>query len=59
MDIDINTVRGLITALMMFAFIGMVFWAYSSKRRSAFQEAASLPFDEQDQQASSTKGDKA
>ena len=41
---DINDLRGLSTALMLIAFIGVCFWAYSKKRKSAFEEAANLPF---------------
>lgn len=44
MDIDINTVRGLLTLLLLLAFIGLCFWAYSRKRHDAFSEAANLPF---------------
>lgn len=42
MDIDINTIRGLITTVLLVCFIGMVFWAYSSKRKNDFTEAAAL-----------------
>ncbi|MCP5166817.1 MAG: cbb3-type cytochrome c oxidase subunit 3 [Pseudomonadales bacterium] len=41
---DINDLRGLSTAFLLFAFIGLCFWAYSSKRKKAFDEAANLPF---------------
>ena len=41
---DINDLRGISTAFLMFAFIGMCFWAYSKKRKKAFEEAANLPF---------------
>ncbi|WP_020409774.1 CcoQ/FixQ family Cbb3-type cytochrome c oxidase assembly chaperone [Hahella ganghwensis] len=41
---DINTVRGIITILLMVTFIGLVIWAYSSKRKKTFDEAANLPF---------------
>ena len=41
---DINDLRGLSTALLLFAFIGLCFWAYNSKRKKAFDEAANLPF---------------
>jgi len=45
---DINDLRGLSTLFLMIAFIGLCFWAYSSKRKKAFDEAAQLPFaDEQ------------
>mgnify|MGYP001812333359 CR=1 FL=1 len=41
---DINDLRGLSTALLMITFIGMCFWAYSRKRKKSFDEAANLPF---------------
>lgn len=41
---DINDLRGLSTLLLMMAFIGVCFWAYSAKRKNAFEEAAKLPF---------------
>ena len=42
--IDIGTLRGLGTALVLIAFTAVTLWAYSGKRRDAFAEAASLPF---------------
>ena len=41
---DINDLRGLSTAFLMVAFIGLCIWAYSKKRKQAFEEAANLPF---------------
>jgi cytochrome c oxidase cbb3-type subunit IV len=41
---DINDLRGISTAFLMISFIGMCFWAYNSKRKKAFDEAANLPF---------------
>lgn len=41
---DINTLRGIFTALALIAFIGVVVWAWSSKRKHDFDEAANLPF---------------
>jgi cytochrome c oxidase cbb3-type subunit 4 len=41
---DINDLRGLSTAFLMIAFISMCVWAYSSKRKRSFEEAANLPF---------------
>jgi len=41
---DINDLRGISTALLFFAFIGLCFWAWSSKRKKSFDEAANLPF---------------
>ena len=41
---DINDLRGLSTLLLMIGFIGVCLWAYSSKRKQAFDDAANLPF---------------
>jgi cytochrome c oxidase cbb3-type subunit 4 len=41
---DINDLRGISTAFLMITFIGMCFWAYNSKRKKSFDEAANLPF---------------
>ena len=41
---DINTVRGLATLFALIAFVLMLLWVYSSKRKEAYDEAASLPF---------------
>ncbi|MDI6745700.1 MAG: cbb3-type cytochrome c oxidase subunit 3 [Rhodocyclaceae bacterium] len=43
---DINDLRSLFTVLVFGAFIGIVAWAYSSKRKQAFDEAARLPLDD-------------
>jgi cytochrome c oxidase cbb3-type subunit 4 len=43
---DIGTVRGLVTLFVMLAFIGLVFWAYSKRRKADFDEMANLPFHE-------------
>ena len=32
--------------VILVTFLGIVAWAYSSKRKSAFDEAARLPFDD-------------
>ena len=41
---DINDLRGISTAFMLVAFVGLVFWAYSRKQKKSFDEAANLPF---------------
>ncbi len=45
---DINDLRGLSTAFLLVAFIGLCFWAYSKKRKKEFDEAANLPFADED-----------
>lgn len=41
---DIGMIRGIGTAMVFIAFIGVLLWAYSKKRKSSFDEAANLPF---------------
>jgi cytochrome c oxidase cbb3-type subunit 4 len=41
---DINDLRGFSTAFLMIAFIGLCFWAFSKKRKKGFDDAANLPF---------------
>lgn len=41
---DINDLRGLSTVLVMVAFLGVCWWAFSPSRRDQFKDAASLPF---------------
>jgi len=45
---DINDLRGISTAFLMIAFIGLCLWAYSNKRKRSFEEAANLPFADED-----------
>lgn len=45
---DINTWRGIFTALALVAFVGVWIWAWSGKRKRAFDEAANLPFADED-----------
>ena len=40
---DINTVRGILTGVIFFAFIGIWVWAWSSRRKDEFDESAQLP----------------
>ncbi|WP_422466453.1 cbb3-type cytochrome oxidase subunit 3 [Endozoicomonas sp. ALC013] len=52
---DINTIRGLATLVALVAFLSVVFWAYSSRRKGDFDEAAALPFaDDQQEGAENT-----
>ena len=45
---DLNFVRSLVTALSFAAFVGIVWWAYGADRKQAFDEAARLPFADDD-----------
>lgn len=55
---DINTLRGIATVLAFVAFIGVCWWAFGSRRKKRFDEAANLPFADEEQNAQSLKHDK-
>lgn len=46
---DINDIRAWHTVIMLAVFLGIVWWAYSKKRKARFHEAAHLPFNEPEQ----------
>ncbi|MCE8016380.1 cbb3-type cytochrome c oxidase subunit 3 [Halomonas sp. MCCC 1A17488] len=48
---DTGTFRGIITGLLIIAFLGIVWWAYSRRRKPDFDEAAQLPFADEDEQS--------
>ncbi len=53
---DINTLRGLSTVFVFIAFIGICWWAFSPKRKKKFEDAANLPFaDEEKEQEQNEK----
>ena len=43
---DINDFRGILTAIIFFAFIGIWVWAWSGKRTKDFEASANLPLEE-------------
>ncbi|MEJ2171673.1 CcoQ/FixQ family Cbb3-type cytochrome c oxidase assembly chaperone [Gammaproteobacteria bacterium] len=43
---DINTLRGLLTLVLMLAFVGVWIWAWSKRRNEDFSESAALPLEE-------------
>lgn len=45
---DINDLRSAATVLSFATFIGLVWWAYSRRNASRFDEAAQLPFVHED-----------
>jgi cytochrome c oxidase cbb3-type subunit 4 len=42
---DLNDIRSGVTLLSFVLFIGLVRWAWTARRRAAFDEAAHLPFE--------------
>ena len=45
---DINILRSIATVVAFVVFIAIVLWAYSDRSKAAFDQAARLPFDEDD-----------
>ena len=45
---DINDLRSIMTLVSFLTFVGIVLWAWSARRKPAFEEAANLVFDEED-----------
>ena len=43
---DINDLRSLFTVLAFIAFVGIVWWAYSDRRKQTYDEAAMMPLDD-------------
>jgi cytochrome c oxidase cbb3-type subunit 4 len=41
---DVNDLRALSTVLALVAFLGIVWWAWHRKSQRGFEEAARLPF---------------
>lgn len=54
MDMDINTLRSFITLLSLAMFIGLMVWTWNRHQKRGFDEAAQLPFLDDDQAGSTT-----
>ena len=44
MSIDLNSLRSIVTVVSLLLFIALMVWTWSRRRQSAFDEAAQLPF---------------
>ncbi len=49
---DMVTLRSMMTLIAFVIFLGIIGWAWSSRRKPDFDEAARLPFDEEDDEFS-------
>lgn len=47
---DSGMVSGIVTAVFVVVFIGIVWWAYSRGNKQRFEDAGRLPFEEDDAQ---------
>jgi len=45
---DSNLIQVIWTLVVLVLFVGIVIWAWSGKRKQAFDEAANIPFNEDD-----------
>ncbi|MDO6618285.1 MULTISPECIES: cbb3-type cytochrome c oxidase subunit 3 [unclassified Shewanella] len=45
---DYGTLQGILTIIVMVVFAGIFYWAYSSKSKAKFDEAANLIFSEEE-----------
>jgi len=55
MDVLIQSVW---TVVVLVLFVGIVIWAWSGKRKQEFDEAANIPFHEDDTSAEKTSKEK-
>jgi len=51
-----GTLLGLGTLFAFIAFVGVCIWAWSDKRKQSFEEAANLPFADDDELNRNDKG---
>jgi cytochrome c oxidase cbb3-type subunit 4 len=43
---DVNVLRGLITAVSLACFVGIVWWAYSPRNKARFEQDSRIPIDD-------------
>jgi cytochrome c oxidase cbb3-type subunit 4 len=53
---DINDLRSAVTVISLLAFVGIIVWAWSRKNRAAFDEAAQLPFADEQGASGASRG---
>jgi len=54
---DINDLRVATTVAGLVAFLAILAWAWSRKRHTAFDEAAHLPFGDEQHEGAKAQGD--
>ena len=53
---DINDLRGFLTAVILFSFVGLWIWAWSSRRKAEFDASAALPLEEDHHMTNNERG---
>lgn len=43
---DVNVLRGIITAISLACFVGIVVWAYAPRNKARFEEDARVPLED-------------
>ena len=43
---DINDLRSIFTVLAFLCFVGIVWWAYSGRRKQVYEEASQIPLED-------------
>ena len=54
---DSGTLSGIVTVVCLATFIGIVWWAFSTRNKQRFEEDARLPFEDDDDRPAK-QGDK-
>jgi cytochrome c oxidase cbb3-type subunit 4 len=54
MEMDINVLRSAITLVSLVMFLGLMVWTWNRRQKPGFEEAAHLPFLDDDDQVGST-----
>lgn len=54
---DYGTLHGVVTIVVMLTFVGIFAWAYSSRRKKQFDEAANLVFSDEDSKVMKDSGE--
>jgi cytochrome c oxidase cbb3-type subunit 4 len=49
---DMVMLRSVMTLVAFLVFLGIIAWAWSARRKPDFDEAARLPFDDEDEELS-------
>ena len=52
---DINDLRSITTVMGLLCFLGIVAWAYGKSSKKGFEEAANLPFADNDDEGAASK----
>ncbi|MGL4475669.1 MAG: cbb3-type cytochrome oxidase subunit 3 [Shewanella sp.] len=54
---DYGTLQGIITIVVMLTFVGIFAWAYSSRQKKSFEDAANLVFSDEEIQKMKDSGE--